>query len=90
MISGLIGFLRILKGLEAEGHWVRGSSGSFEAASDTETCQRYRHADGQWLALGSVRTGYRLATDNSGHSIAHFLLVAPNGAEGGWRMRFEV
>ncbi len=45
------------KGL-AEGHpgTTREHSGSFRAASDTRTCQRYRHADGPYFGLGFVRT----------------------------------
>ncbi len=49
--SGLIGFLQILKGLEAEGHPGPSSSGACEGTPIRGHAKRYRHADGRYLAL---------------------------------------
>ncbi len=48
--SGLIGFLQILKGLEAEGH-QDGSSGSLRPPRYEDMPKRYRHADGRYFGV---------------------------------------
>jgi hypothetical protein len=86
--SGLIGFLQILKGLEAEGH--PGLREQFWELARTarprrETCLKTLPFEWQvfWPWLLTRTTGCHSATDNKkGHGIAPFLLVGSNGAEG--------
>ncbi len=81
--SGLIGFLQILKGLEAKGH--PGLREQFwelaRAASRYEGHARYRHADGRYFCLAFE--DYRLPFGKSITKRGHGPFVSrPNGAEG--------
>ncbi len=72
--SGLIGFLQILKGLEAEGRRTTSSSGARGRLDTKGICQDIA-ADGRyfWPWLPVRTTGCRLAADNKkGHGIAPF------------------
>ncbi len=86
-----VGFLQFLK-VGSGRPQVLSSSEAARAASDTRTCQRYRHADGRYfgaqLSEGLPVAVWQPITKRARYR--PFLLVGSNGAEGWQRMRSGV